>query len=571
MAIGLGGFGNPSSGNFSRDVDGNGNYLLDDQTTTNMMSKGTVYRFDGVDDKIVIPDSADLSFGDGTSDSPFTFSADLYIEDATNFIIIAKGVGGGADREYKFNINASDRLAMLLEDESGNWAPERIQNGTMTAYEGKWVNVAVTYDGGGGATAASGIAFYINGIPEASTATENASYVAMENLGGALSIGWDNASTYAGGSFANVQLDNFARTAAEVKDLISGNIPFKWQYGSQTDLVSNGGFPSDTAGWAGSDATIASVAGGEAGNCLEVTRTGGTSQFAINSLTPTVAGKRYRLTGWLKSGTSGDELARIYITASGGDPHYAAYDVTSTSTWTKYTVDFTQDITDTTTSLLMIKNSSTAGTMLFDSISLIELGAVALYTQDSISETAWYDKANGNDGAVTGASVLNPHGHAVDSAGAIPGILFPVTQVASSDANMLDDYEEGTFTPTAYYQNGTDQANVSYTTQTGWYTKIGNLVTATIYLNYSISSTPPANDNCGIGGLPFPARNSTNYKAVGACTVTNSASVPGTGYVLQTQSNSQIFLLKDGEDAPNLGNEVGTGAHVLTTTISYQV
>jgi hypothetical protein len=29
---------------------------------------------------------------------------------------------------------------------------------------------------------------------------------------------------------------NFAPTAAEVKDLISGNIPFKWQYGSQTNL-----------------------------------------------------------------------------------------------------------------------------------------------------------------------------------------------------------------------------------------------------------------------------------------------------------------------------------------------
>jgi hypothetical protein len=27
--------------------------------------------------------------------------------------------------------------------------------------------------------------------------------------------------------------------------------------------------------------------------------------------------------------------------------------------------------------------------------------------QTSISETTWYDKANGNDGAVTGASVLN--------------------------------------------------------------------------------------------------------------------------------------------------------------------
>jgi hypothetical protein len=42
------------------------------------------------------------------------------------------------------------------------------------------------------------------------------------------------------------------------------------------------------------------------------------------------------------------------------------------------------------------------------------LGAVALYDQTSISETTWYDKANGNDGAVTGASVLNYKGAHTD-------------------------------------------------------------------------------------------------------------------------------------------------------------
>jgi hypothetical protein len=34
----------------SGSIDLEGDYLLNDQTTTNMMSKGTVYRFDGVDD-----------------------------------------------------------------------------------------------------------------------------------------------------------------------------------------------------------------------------------------------------------------------------------------------------------------------------------------------------------------------------------------------------------------------------------------------------------------------------------------------------------------------------------------
>ena len=51
------------------------------------------------------------------------------------------------------------------------------------------------------------------------------------------------------------------------------------------------------------------------------------------------------------------------------------------------------------------------------------------------------------------------------------GVAFPATQVASADANTLDDYEEGTFTPT--------QANFTVTgtpTLTGRYTKIGRFI-----------------------------------------------------------------------------------------------
>jgi hypothetical protein len=51
---------------------------------------------------------------------------------------------------------------------------------------------------------------------------------------------------------------------------------------------------------------------------------------------------------------------------------------------------------------------------------------------------------------------------------------FPATQNASSDANTLDDYEEGTWTPAigASVASGTH----TYTYQTGLYTKIGRAV-----------------------------------------------------------------------------------------------
>ena len=49
------------------------------------------------------------------------------------------------------------------------------------------------------------------------------------------------------------------------------------------------------------------------------------------------------------------------------------------------------------------------------------------------------------------------------------GITFPASQSASSDANTLDDYEEGTWSPTV-------GGNSTYSFQQGHYVKIGQLV-----------------------------------------------------------------------------------------------
>ena len=78
------------------------------------------------------------------------------------------------------------------------------------------------------------------------------------------------------------------------------------------------------------------------------------------------------------------------------------------------------------------------------------------------------------------------------------GIKFPATQSASADANHLDDYEEGTFTPTII---GVTTAGAgTYTSQVGRYTKIGNRVF------YHIRLTWTAHTGTGfmrISGLPF--------------------------------------------------------------------
>jgi len=80
------------------------------------------------------------------------------------------------------------------------------------------------------------------------------------------------------------------------------------------------------------------------------------------------------------------------------------------------------------------------------------------------------------------------------------GIRFPATQVSSANANTLDDYEEGTFTYTMPCStSGSYTVRASYTT--GYYTKVGRVVT--IALRYeSQGSSSPVGD-LQISGFPF--------------------------------------------------------------------
>jgi len=73
------------------------------------------------------------------------------------------------------------------------------------------------------------------------------------------------------------------------------------------------------------------------------------------------------------------------------------------------------------------------------------------------------------------------------------GITFPATQSASTDANTLDDYEEGTWTPSV-------GGNTTYTVQNGRYTKVGRMVTISCYMGTNNIGT---GSTTHISGLPF--------------------------------------------------------------------
>jgi hypothetical protein len=98
------------------------------------------------------------------------------------------------------------------------------------------------------------------------------------------------------------------------------------------------------------------------------------------------------------------------------------------------------------------------------------------------------------------------------------GIAFPATQNASSDANTLDDYEEGTWTP----NQGGGVAVVGTFGSSGTYTKIGRLVTVTGVLT---SSTTLTITSGGVftTNLPFSQLGAPVYYSIGSSTNANNS------------------------------------------------
>ena len=93
------------------------------------------------------------------------------------------------------------------------------------------------------------------------------------------------------------------------------------------------------------------------------------------------------------------------------------------------------------------------------------------------------------------------------------GITFPATQSASTDANTLDDYEEGTWTPVITLGGG----SITYTAS-GHYTKVGRMVTVTGTFMTSAASSPSGVPY--ITGLPF----TIGYASAGSYSITNAFS-----------------------------------------------
>ena len=150
------------------------------------------------------------------------------------------------------------------------------------------------------------------------------------------------------------------------------------------------------------------------------------------------------------------------------------------------------------------------------------------------------------------------------------GIKFPAIQVKSSNVNMLDDYEEGTFVP-ALTALGTNFTTVNYRNErAGQYVKIGKYVYIIIRMETATITAGAAAGAVVISGLPFASvGGGTGGQSYGI----SSFSVAGVSNWVVSPSSASIG---NSQSVINLGISAGdvvtgsTNANTITISGFYQ-
>ena len=188
-------------------------------------------------------------------------------------------------------------------------------------------------------------------------------------------------------------------------------------------------------------------------------------------------------------------------------------------------------------------NSYMGANWYFDGTNKYIASDFATQYQQNDGEHIWYTAASGTAGntiTFTQAMTLNANGvlalQGASTSANGTGITFPATQSASSNANTLDDYEEGTWTPA----QGAGLTVVGAYSSSGQYTKIGRSVTV-FGLIAGATSVACTNNGQLCTGLPFTpntefqgalinaARSfSNNVAALGSGAVQNSTALTAT-------------------------------------------
>lgn len=229
------------------------------------------------------------------------------------------------------------------------------------------------------------------------------------------------------------------------------------------------------------------------------------------------------------------------------------------------------------TSGKVIQAATTTGILKASSGVIAAAVAGTDYGNVSSSDTVSTDNAIARFDSTTGR-LIQVSSAGVTDAGFLTanGLTFPAVQVSSADANTLDDYEEGTWTPVYQsidiYNGDITPTYVTLTTK-GSYRKVGSVVFVLFRISLSaLSVTGSTSNELYIEGLPY-APNTSNPVFSPQITIGYAlgwtTSAPSFGYFTSTAIVSATGGISlNYKTAPNaLTSSLITGANLGSTAL----
>ena len=182
--------------------------------------------FEGVDEYVDLGDAAIFSFGNGSTDSPFSISFWANFDSVANSDgIIGKEAGAGI-REYQIRFGFSNLRMRLYNHNSSAHITKNLNNALST---GQWYHIVCTYDG---SATADGIKIFVDGTTPSQGSTTVGTYTAMGNTAAPLTLGKSDTA-YFKGHLDEVSLFNIELSDSQVLAIYNSGAP--------TDLTSHTG------------------------------------------------------------------------------------------------------------------------------------------------------------------------------------------------------------------------------------------------------------------------------------------------------------------------------------------
>jgi len=216
---------NIGTGNNAPDISGNNNNGGWAGTLGNQWKAGKFGKagnFNGTNNSVSIADKDLFSFGDATSDKPFTVS--LWAKPNTLDLSVGNWLVNKRDNSTgdEWHLTFSQGKVSWTMFGTDNTHYINVKNNSVSA-TGQWLYITATYDGSG---STSGMKIYVNGTPAATTAATGGTYTAMHNGTAPVVIGKPGFTSgyYFDGLLDDVKIYNYVRTPKQiVEDMNAGH------------------------------------------------------------------------------------------------------------------------------------------------------------------------------------------------------------------------------------------------------------------------------------------------------------------------------------------------------------